>query len=80
MKINNQRITAKIFAWDRCHKIYLIETRKDKKEYLEYGYSLFPINGLEEAYKNSCSLRFISHGNLDLPDVVSQFEKAVFSK
>lgn len=78
MKINNQTIKAKEFAWDTCHKIYLIETPKERETFLEYEYDLFPIEELEKAYANSCELRFISHGNLDLPNVVNQFETAVF--
>lgn len=78
LHINDQKITAKKFAWDTCHKIYLIDTKKDEKTYLEYEYELFPIEELEDAYARSCSLRFISHGNLDLPNVVNQFETAVF--
>lgn len=76
MIINKHKIKAKQFAWDTCHKIYLINTRKDKKTYLEYGYDLYPINELEEAYKNSCSLRFIQNG--DLTEIVKQFETAIF--
>jgi len=76
MTINGHKITAKQFAWDGCHKIYLINTRKDKRIFLEYGYDLFPIDELEKAYANSCSLRFIENG--DLSDVVGQFETAVF--
>lgn len=78
MKINGQTITAKQFAWDTCHKIYLINTKKDEKTFLEYEYDLFPIKELEQAYANSCSLRFISHGDVELPNVVNQFETAVF--
>ena len=78
MKINGQKITAKKFAWDECHKIYLINTKKDEQTYREYEYDLFPIEELESAYGRSCCLRFISHGDVELPDVVSQFETAVF--
>lgn len=78
MTINNNKITAKQFAWDTCHKIYLINTKKDKKTCLEYGYELFPIEELEEAYANSCSLRFIGQGDLQLPYIVNQFENAIF--
>ena len=78
MKINGNKITAKEFAWDECHKIYLINTKEDKETYLKYDYELFPINELEEAYKNSCSLRFISNGNLEGKNIVDQFENAIF--
>ena len=78
MTINGHKIKAKLFAWDTCHKIYLINTRIDKKTYLEYEYNLFPISELEEAYKSSCSLRFISNGDLQGENIVDQFAKAVF--
>jgi hypothetical protein len=77
MKVNNKTITAKEFAWDTCHKIYLINNTKDRKTFLEYGYDLFPIEDLKKAYENSCSLRFIQNG--DLTTVVKQFEKAKFT-
>jgi hypothetical protein len=78
MTINGTQIKAKQFAWDGCHKIYLINTDEDKKTFLEYGYDLFPISELEEAYNESCSLRFISNGDLS-QEVVSQFQDATFS-
>jgi hypothetical protein len=76
MTINGHKITAKKFAWDTCHKIYLINTKEDKKTFLEYEYELFPIGGLEDAYKNSCPLKFIQNG--DLTDIVEQFQEAIF--
>ena len=77
--INDQKITAKEFAWDTCHKIYLINTAKDRTDLLELEYDLFPIEELEDSYKESCALRFISNGDLTIPNVVSQFEEAVFN-
>ena len=74
--INDKKITAKKFGWDTCHKIYLVNTAKDKKELLELGYDLFPIKELKEIWDCSCSLRFINNG--DLTGVVEQFENANF--
>jgi hypothetical protein len=76
--INNKKITANEFAWDTCHKIYLVNTPEDREMLLGYGYDLFPIDDLEEAWESSCGLRFISNG--DLTDVVSQVyrKKVVF--
>jgi hypothetical protein len=62
--INGEQVTAKEFAWDTCHKIYLINTPEDRKQLLEYEYDLFPIEDLKECYENSCGLRFISNGDL----------------
>lgn len=75
--INNQKITAQEFGYDTCHKIYLVNTPKDKKELLELEYDLFPIEELEEVWNSSCSLRFIQNG--DLTNVVPQCENAVFT-
>jgi hypothetical protein len=65
MKINNQTIKAKKFAFDGCHKIYLIESEEDLKEALEIGYDIYPIGKLKNAYKNSCSLKFINNWQLN---------------
>lgn len=79
MKINGQKITAEQFAYDGCHKIYLINTAKDKKELTGLGYKLFPIKELEETFKKSCSLRFISNADLQGEHIVDWFEVAKFS-
>lgn len=78
MTINGKKITAKKFAWEGCHKIYLINTKKDEKELLELGYDLYPIEKLRQTFEESCSLKFIANGDLDLPYVVNQFEEALF--
>lgn len=51
------------FAYDGCHKIYILENEKDLKESI--GYKIYPIKDLEEIYYNSCDLRFISSWALD---------------
>jgi len=81
MKINNKKITAKEFAWDGCHKIYLINTDEDRDKFIELEYNLLPIDELQEIYDEcSCSLRFISNADLIGDDIVSQFEDAKFTK
>ena len=62
--INEISSSAKEFAWDGCHKLYLMNTEKDRQEFLEHGYTLFPIEKLKECYDSSCSLKFISDGDL----------------
>lgn len=59
MKINGKEITAKAFAFDGCHKIYLVETVEDDETLREYGYDIYEISGIKQAYEDSCSLRFI---------------------
>jgi hypothetical protein len=75
MKINNQLTKAKHFAFDGCHKIYLIESTADKEEAIATGYSIYPISQLQESYENSCGLRFISDWQLT-KKYVSQFEES----
>ncbi len=77
MKINNTTTTAKKFAFDGCHKIYLLESRKDETEARAIGYSILPISELQDAYDSSCGLRFISNWQLTT-SFVHQFDEATF--
>jgi hypothetical protein len=76
MKINGQTTTAKEFAFDGCHKIYLIETPEDREE-AKCGYHILPISSLREAFNNSCGLQFISNWRLS-KRYVDQFEEVCF--
>jgi len=76
--INGKQTKAKKFAFDGCHKIYLIESAKDAREALEVGYDIYPIAELQSAYEDSCGLRFISNWALTV-DFVAQFEDATFA-
>lgn len=76
MKINGITVKAEEFAYDGCHKIYLIEDEQDKHEAIECGYMLFPIDLLMPTYYNSCDLRFIYNWKLDTTYVL-QFEEEV---
>jgi hypothetical protein len=78
MKINNIPTTAKEFAYDGCHKIYLLESEKDKQEALKCGFEIKPISELKDTYLNSCGLVFISSWDLHT-QFVKQFEKARFT-
>ena len=77
MKINNRTTKAQFFAYDGCHKIYLIASNRDKKEALDGGYSILPIVDLKATYDDSCELRFISDWKLT-KSYANQFENAVF--
>jgi hypothetical protein len=79
MKINNQETTAKAFAYDDCHKIYLLERDSDWKDASGSGYTILPIEKLKETYEGSCDLRFISNWALT-KQFVRQFETADFGK
>lgn len=78
MKINGQTVVGKSFAYDGCHKIYLVENQAELEDAAATGYSIYPVSVLEEAYEDSCSLRFISNWKLD-KQYVPQFEEAEFS-
>jgi len=64
MKINGKNIDGKKFAYDGCHKIYVIEDKKDEKEAIDLCYSILNIKKLPETYYKSCPLRFISNWKL----------------
>ena len=81
MHINKIEITAKKFAYDGCHKIYLLENEAEEAEALENRYTIYPIELVKETYKDSCSLRFISSWNMKEYKVyVGQCERAYFRK
>lgn len=72
--INGRTSAATQFAWDGCHKIYLVENEVGLRNV--DGYDLYPIARLAKAWGDSCGLRFISPADLDSPDYVKQFEDA----
>lgn len=78
MKIGRYNIKAKEFFFDGCHKIYLIETPRDKKEFLSRDWEesdIYPIDQLIEIYRNSCPLKFID--TCELKTIVPQFATQV---
>lgn len=77
MKIGRYKTKAKEFFFDGCHKIYLIETPRDKKDFLSNDWEesdIYPIDQLIEIYRNSCPLKFINTCKLKtiVPQGVSQ--------
>lgn len=78
MQINGKKvITNGKFAYDGCHKIYILEDKQDEEDAIEYGYGIWFMSFLEETYNNSCDLRFIRNWKLDKA-YVNQFEDARF--
>jgi len=74
--INGVEIAATHFAWDQCHKIYLINSQEHRQAMFDNGWSesdIFPVEELPQAWENSCGLRFIEWADLSLPGVVPQF-------
>lgn len=76
MKINGFDITAKCFAYDGCHKIYLIEDDEDYQE-ARHGYDIIPIASIRHKFYESCGLQFIYNWKLT-EHYISQFEEACF--
>lgn len=79
LKINGKEVLGKEFAYDGCHKIYIIEDKEDREQAKEFGYSFYPISDLQSAYENSCELKFINNWKLD-KTYVGQFENATFER
>ena len=52
------------FAWDRCHKIYLLRNEDELNELTELGYDIYDPEQLSDVWNRSCGLRFISSGDL----------------
>ena len=83
MYVNGKEIKGKMFVYDGCHKIYIIEDYEDLINCQEYwgelveGVDLFDISLLKDCYENCCPLRFISNWKLDI-EYVKQFENAEF--
>lgn len=77
MKINNLEVIGNKFAYDGCHKIYIIEDGQDEQKARECGYKILEISQLVNTYKYSCELRFIHNWKLT-KTYVAQFENATF--
>jgi hypothetical protein len=77
MRINGQETKAKEFAYDGCHKIYLIESENDRGEASDSGYEIHDIGSLKSMFHASCGLQFISSWDLS-KHFVNQFEDACF--
>ena len=78
MNIGKHKIKAKEFFYDGCHKIYLIETPQDKKDFLSNGWEecdIYTIDQLIEIYRSSCPLKFINTCKLET--IVPQFATQV---
>jgi hypothetical protein len=74
MKINGIETKAREFAFDGCHKIYLIESEQDRGEARDSGYDILPISSLRKSFNNSCGLQFISSWDLSVR-YCNQFQK-----
>lgn len=75
--INGKITNAKEFAYDGCHKIYLLNSQEQVDEAISYEYEILPIDCIESTYENSCDLKFISNWGT-FESYVEQFEPALF--
>lgn len=75
-KINGQTITATQFAFDDCHKIYLLESESDLRGAQNEDWTILPIEDIEQVYNDACPLKFINTWSLD--SIVEQGEDAIF--
>jgi len=68
MKINGKNLKedTKYFAYDGCHKIYILESENDILEASEADFEIREISEIEFTFNNSCGLQFISNWNLDV--------------
>lgn len=79
IKINETEINAESFAFDGCHKFYILNDPDSVEEAREYEYDIYPISSLPEAFVCSCPLRFINEWGGDFNTIVGQCaNKVVF--
>lgn len=80
MKINDVEVIGNRFAFDGCHKIYIIEDDNDYNEAVSYGYNIHNISELEDIYRHkTCDLVFISNWKLTIRYVEQFAENVVFT-
>ena len=64
-KDREYEVKADMFAYDGCHKIYLITSEKEESEALDYGYELWGVNNLPSVWDSTCPLRFIQFWDVE---------------
>ena len=66
LKVNGKHIMSNgYFAYDGCHKIYILEDKTDIETAMEYGFRLYPTLELQKTYRCSCPLKFIANMKFD---------------
>lgn len=81
MIINGIKVETEVnkFAYDGCHKIYILEDYSDLDEAKFDGYEIYDIKDLERVYDRSCPLKFINNWKLD-KCYAEQCEEAIFDE
>lgn len=64
MKINGKKVVGDCFAYDGCHKIYILESETEKVEAANMGYSILSLTAIKKVYRASCPSRFIRNWSL----------------
>ena len=64
-KDKKYEVLANMFAYDGCHKIYLITSEKDKNEAWDYSYQLRGVEELPAIWDATCPLRFIQFWDVE---------------
>ena len=59
-----KRFYNKNFAYDGCHKIYILDDYNQEIEAEEKRFDIYPIAHLQKIFNRSCSLRFIESWDL----------------
>lgn len=75
--INDKAVAATEFAYDGCHKVYLIDSPEVRETLEGYGYEpddFHPVSELPAVWEQTCPLRFISWGDLRSDDLIPQCE------
>lgn len=80
LKVNGKFIESiGHFAYDGCHKIYILENSYDINTALVFGYYIYPIETIKTTFEKSCPLKFIENFSLT-KYYVKQFHKAKWSE
>lgn len=76
-KINGIEINAVVFAYDGCHKIYLLNDNESIIEAEDAGYDVYDIGNIISAFVYACPLRFINKWEGECETIVTQWEDEV---
>ena len=71
-KINGIEIVATAFAYDGCHKIYLLNDGDSIVEAEDAGFDVYDIGNIISAFVYSCPLRFINEWGGEYKTIVPQ--------
>ncbi len=77
MKVNGKEIVGIGFAYDGCHKFFVLKNEEEKEEALFYGHEFHKLRWLKRYWEISCPLKFIISWDLSCY-YVKQGEQATF--